>query len=377
MKYYIIAGEASGDLHASNLMRELKANDTSASFRFWGGDMMKVQGGELVKHYSELAFMGFTEVIINLRTILKNIEFCKRDILNYKPDVLILVDYPGFNLRIAEFAKKNGIKVFYYISPQIWAWKQSRVHHIKQYVDRMFVILPFEKDFYKKFDYKVDFVGHPLLDALEQRQKTKESFQEFVKKNNLDERPIVAILPGSRKQEIEKMLPVMAKMSSVFPAYQFVVAGVSTQQKDFYYALAGKNEVKYLFGKTYDLLEQSTAALVTSGTATLETALFGIPEVVCYKGGAISFQIAKMLVKVDFISLVNLIMGKEVVRELVQNDFNEDAVTKELDKLLNQSGYRNTMISDLNELRNKLGGAGASEKAAKLMIAYLSEKNPS
>ena len=371
MKYYIIAGEASGDLHASNLMRELNTGDPAAAFRFWGGDMMKAQGGELVKHYKELAFMGFTEVIVNLRTILKNIELCKKDILNYKPDVLILVDYPGFNLRIAEFAKKNGIKVFYYISPQVWAWKQSRVHHIKKFVDRMFVILPFEKDFYKKFDYGVDFVGHPLLDALEQRQKTKDTFLEFVRKNGLDERPIVAILPGSRKQEIEKMLPVMAKMSGYFPAYQFVVAGVSTQQQDFYTALVGNNKVKYLFGKTYDLLEQSSAALVTSGTATLETALFGIPEVVCYKGGAISFQIAKMLVKVDFISLVNLIMGKEVVRELIQNEFNEVAVKAELDKLLNQSDYRNSMIESLNELKRKLGGAGASQKTAELMIKYL------
>ena len=235
----------------------------------------------------------------------------------------------------------------------------------------MFVILPFEKEFYKKFNYEVDFVGHPLLDALEQRQKTKDSFQQFVGKNNLDERPIVAILPGSRKQEIEKMLPVMAKMSSYFPKYQFVVAGVSTQQKDFYSALVGKNEVKYLFGKTYDLLEQSTAALVTSGTATLETALFGIPEVVCYKGGTISFQIAKMLVKVDYISLVNLIMGKEVVKELVQNDFNESAVRTELDKLLNQPEYRTTMMASLNELKNKLGGAGASQKTAELMMKYL------
>ena len=371
MKYYIVAGEASGDLHASNLMRELKALDASSSFRFWGSDLMKEQSRGLVKHYSELAFMGFTEVIVNLRTILKNIEFCKKDILDYKPDVLILVDYPGFNLRIAEFAKKSGIKVFYYISPQVWAWKQSRVHHIKKYVDRMFVILPFEKEFYKKFDYDVDFVGHPLLDALEQRQKTKDSFQQFVKKNNLDERPIVAILPGSRKQEIEKMLPVMAKMSSHFPNYQFVVAGVSTQQKYFYAALTGKNEVKYLFGKTYDLLEQSTAALVTSGTATLETALFGIPEVVCYKGGMISFQIAKMLVKVDYISLVNLIMEKEVVKELIQSDFNETAVKTELDKLLSQQEYRNAMTGNLNELKRKLGGAGASKKTAQLIVSAL------
>ena len=371
MNYYIIAGEASGDLHASNLMRELKKLDSNSSFRCWGGDLMKEQGGKLVKHYKELAFMGFAEVIINLRTILKNIELCKKDILSNKPNVLILVDYPGFNLRIAEFAKKNGIKVFYYISPQVWAWKQSRVHHIKKYVDRMFVILPFEKEFYKKFDYEVDFVGHPLLDALEQRKKTKDSFSDFVSKNGLNEKPIVAILPGSRKQEIEKMLPVMAQISSHYPDYQFVAAGVSTQQKDFYFSFIGKNNIKILFGKTYDLLEQSTAALVTSGTATLETALFGVPEVVCYKGGIISFQIAKMLVKVNFISLVNLIMGKEVVKELIQNEFNERSLRKETDKLLNEKTYRSNMISTLEELKMKLGGAGASRKTAELMIRYL------
>ena len=371
MKFYIIAGEASGDLHASNLMRELKQLDSSAQFRCWGGDMMKEQGAELVKHYKELAFMGFTEVVMNLRTILKNIEFCKKDILNFKPDVLILVDYPGFNLRIAEFAKKNGLKVFYYISPQIWAWKQSRVHHIKKYVDRMFAILPFEKDFYKKFDYEIDFVGHPLLDALEQRQKTKDSFQEFIRKNNLNEKPILAILPGSRKQEIEKMLPVMAEISSDFPDYQFVCAGISMHDKNFYSELMGKNDVKILFGKTYDLLEQSTAALVTSGTATLETALFEIPEVVCYKGGAISFQIAKRIVNVEYISLVNLIMKKEVVKELIQNEFNKKNLKVELNKLLKDKIYRDKMIGELEELKKKLGGFGASKKTAELMMKYL------
>lgn len=371
MKFYIIAGEASGDLHASNLMREIKKSDAAASFRFWGGDLMKTQGGELVKHYSELAFMGFTEVIINLRTILKNIEQCKKDILNYKPDVLILVDYPGFNLRIAEFAKKKGIKVFYYISPQVWAWKQSRVYHIKKYVDRMFVILPFEKEFYKKFGYEVNFVGHPLLDALEQRKKIKDTFSDFTKKNGFNEKPIVAILPGSRKQEIEKMLPVMAKMSSFFNDYQFVAAGVSTQQKNFYETLIGKQNVKILFGKTYDLLEHSAAAIVTSGTATLETALFGIPEVVCYKGGMVSFQIAKWLVKVDYISLVNLIMGKEVVKELIQSDFNENNLRKETEKILNDNEYRRKMILSLEELKKKLGGEGASGKTATQIISYL------
>ena len=373
MKFYVIAGEASGDLHASNLMRELKKLDADVSFRCWGGDLMKEQGGELVKHYSELAFMGFTEVILNLRTILKNIELCKKDILNHKPDVLVLVDYPGFNLRIAEFAKKNDIKVFYYISPQVWAWKQSRIHHIKKYVDKMFVILPFEKEFYKKFDYEVDFTGHPLLDALEQRKKVKDSFSEFTSKNGLNERPIVSILPGSRKQEIEKMLPVMCEMIPSFPNYQFVIAGVSSHQREFYSKLIGNTSVEILFGKTYDLLEQSYAALVTSGTATLETALFGVPEVVCYKGGMISFQIAKMLVNVDYISLVNLIMEKEVVKELIQNEFNVNSLRKETDKLLNDKEYRSKMISTLEELRKKLGGSGASQKTACLMMSYLKD----
>lgn len=371
MRYYIIAGEASGDLHASNLMRELKRQDETAQFRCWGGDLMREQGGVLVKHYKDLAFMGFAEVIANLKTILKNIELCKKDILNDRPDVLILVDYPGFNLRIAEFAKTNGLKVFYYISPQVWAWKQSRVHHIKKYVDRMFVILPFEKEFYSKFNCEVDFVGHPLLDALDQRKAVKPSFREFVAANELNEKPIVAILPGSRKQEIEKMLPVMAQMSSCFSEYQFVVAGVSTQQKSFYDSLMKKYAVKVLFGKTYELLEQSYAALVTSGTATLETALFGIPEVVCYKGGAISFQIAKWLVKVNFISLVNLIMGKEIVKELIQNNFNPEALKSELEKLLSDKAYRQNMVLEMDRLKEKLGRIGASEKAATLMISYL------
>ena len=379
MKFYLIAGEASGDLHASNLMRELKLLDDKASFRFWGGDLMKEQacpdrgigGGELVKHYHELAFMGFTEVVMNLRTIFKNIAFCKKDILTNRPDVLILVDYPGFNLRIAEFAKKNGIRVFYYISPQIWAWKKSRVYKIKKYVDRMFVILPFENEFYKKFDCEVDFVGHPLLDALESRKKIKQPFSEFVQQNGLNEKPIIAVLPGSRKQEIEMMLPVMAETFSSFPDYQFVIAAVSAHDLKFYSKLIGKKDVKILFGKTYDLLEQSYAAMVTSGTATLETALFGIPEVVCYKGGEISFQIAKRLVKVDFISLVNLIMGKEVVKELIQKEFNSKNLTIELEKIINKGENREKMILELTELKNKLAGSGASKKTAKLMLGYL------
>lgn len=371
MKFYIIAGEASGDLHASNLIREIKILDNKSYFRCWGGDLMKAEGADIVKHYKELAFMGFTEVVMNLRTILKNIEFCKKDILEYKPDALVLVDYPGFNLRIAEFAKKNGLKVFYYISPQVWAWKKSRVHKIKKYVDRMFVILPFEKPFYRQFEYDVDFVGHPLLDALDKRKKSKLSFNDFIKENNLSNKPIVAILPGSRSQEIEKMLPVMAEMSLHFPDYQFVVAGTSMHPHEFYSSLIGKMNINVLVNKTYDLLEQSSAAMVTSGTATLETALFGVPEVVCYKGGLISYQIAKRLVKVDYISLVNLIMEKEVVKELIQNDFNSAKLRAELSKIISDESYRIKMTSELNLLKEKLGGNGASKKTAEQIFKIL------
>ncbi|HET6228156.1 MAG TPA: lipid-A-disaccharide synthase, partial [Bacteroidia bacterium] len=368
-------GEASGDLHASNLIHQLKALDTSADFRCWGGDLMEKQGAHLVKHYRDLAFMGFTEVLMNLRTILQNIEFCKKDVLQYQPDVLILVDYPGFNLRIAEFAKSKNIRVFYYISPQVWAWKQSRVHKIKQVVDKMFVILPFEKEFYKKFDYEVDFVGHPLLDAVAgYNTKPIEALSNNTK-------PIIALLPGSRKQEIDTMLPLMLTMQKYYPNHQFVIAGAPSQNEKLYQQYInyfakqypGNNSVRIVFNQTYQLLKQATAALVTSGTATLETALFGVPEVVCYKGGAISFAIAKKLVKVKYISLVNLIMDKEIVKELIQNDLNEVNLKTELDKLLGENS-RKAMMSDYEELRKRLGGAGASKKTAELMISYLTTK---
>jgi lipid-A-disaccharide synthase len=367
MNYYIISGEASGDLHASNLMKELKMLDSSAKFRCWGGDLMKEQGAELVKHYRDLAFMGFTEVIMNIRTIFKNIDFCKKDILDNKPDVLILVDYPGFNLRIAEFAKAQGIKVFYYISPQIWAWKQSRVHKIKKVVDKMFVILPFEKEFYQRFDYSVDFVGHPLLDAVANYSSQKNALPiDSVK-------PVIAILPGSRKQEISTMLPLMLSMKDKYPDYQFIIAGAPSQTKEYYQTFIKDSGVPIVFGQTYQLLQKSYAALVTSGTATLETALFGIPEVVCYKAGSISYAIAKQLVKVKYISLVNLIMDKEIVKELIQNELNETNLKIELDKLLN-ANTRTKMLYDYSELKEKLGGAGASKKAAELMFGYLMEK---
>jgi len=368
MNYYIIAGEASGDLHASNLMKELKQLDSNSRFRCWGGDLMQAQGGELVKHYSDLAFMGFTEVLMNLRTILGNIDMCKKDILLHRPDVLILVDYPGFNLRVAEFAKQNGIKVYYYISPQIWAWKQSRVHKIKRVVDKMFVILPFEKAFYKRFDFDVDFVGHPLLDAV-----SNYSEQKDVKAVQTD-KPIIALLPGSRKQEIATMLPLMLSMKKQYPDFQFVIAGAPSQPEEYYRTFIGDADVKIVFGKTYNLLQQAHAALVTSGTATLETALFNVPEVVCYKGGAISFAIAKQLVKVKYISLVNLIIDKEIVKELIQNELNEANLKTELDKLLNPV-TRNNMLESFALLRAKLGGAGASRHTAELMIKYLNQLN--
>ena len=364
MNYYIIAGEASGDLHASNLIKSLKALDANASFRCWGGDLMKEQGAEIVKHFRDLAFMGFTEVLMNIRTIFKNINFCKSDILKYKPDVLILVDYPGFNLRIAEFANANGIKVFYYISPQVWAWKQSRVNKIKKIVDKMFVILPFEKEFYQRFDYKVDFVGHPLLDAVTNYANESDSLDLEITK------PIIALLPGSRKQEIASMLPLMLSMRVHYPDYLFVVAGAPSQTKEYYNTFFFDENIKIVFGKTYQLLQMSQAALVTSGTATLETALFGVPEVVCYKGGKISYAIAKQLIKVKYISLVNLIMDKEIVKELIQDELNEKNLKVELDKLF-QSGTRNKLLADYLELKEKLGGSGASQKTAELMIKYL------
>jgi lipid-A-disaccharide synthase len=372
MKYYIIAGEASGDLHASNLMKELKKLDGSAHFRCWGGDRMQQEGGVLVKHYRDLAFMGFTEVILNLRTILQNISFCKEDILKNHPDILILVDYPGFNLRIAEFAKKNGIKVFYYISPQVWAWKQSRVEKIKKFVDRMFVILPFEKEFYKKFNYDVDFVGHPLLDAIEQQSSNREEKKKWLNKNNLGDKPIIALLPGSRKQEIATMLPLMLSVISDFSGYLFVIAAAPSVPKDFYKTMINGKNVSLLVDQTYSLLMNAEAALVTSGTATLETALFDVPEVVCYKGGNISYMIARSLVKVKFISLVNLIMDREVVKELIQRDLNAANLAIELKKILDPSN-RKKIKEDYIELKQKLGGKGASAKTAGLMIYNLSK----
>jgi lipid-A-disaccharide synthase len=369
MKYYIIAGEASGDMHASNLMHELNQLDVDAEYRCWGGDLMEAEGGEIVKHYRDLAFMGFAEVLMNIRTITRNISFCKKDIVNYKPDVLILVDYPGFNLRIAAFAKAQGIKVYYYISPQIWAWKKSRVHQIKRNIDKVFCILPFEQDFYAKYDYHADFVGHPLLDELRKHHaKALEKSPEITNILARDSRPIIALLPGSRKQEITKMLPVMVSVTEAFPQYQFVVAGVKWQPEELYRSLMPKNPLPIVWGVTYALLQQSYAALVTSGTATLETALFNIPQVVLYQANSVSYVIAKQLIKdISYISLPNLIMDKLVVTELIQHECNQQRVIEELQKITIDEVSRNQMLDDYKKLVEILGNGNASLKTAKIV----------
>ena len=364
MKYYIIAGEASGDLHGSNLMKALFKQDDKANIRFWGGDLMQAAGGTLVKHYKERAFMGFIEVIMNLNKIFKDISLCKTDISNFNPDVIVFIDNSGFNLRIAKWAKQEGFKTNYYISPQVWASRASRVKAIKRDIDAMYVILPFVKSFYKEHDYEVNFVGHPLIDAIANREQVGEfKFREI---HNLGEQPIIALLPGSRKQEITKMLSVMLSLVDDFPDNQFVIAGAPSQDYSFYEPFIKSNNVKFIPNKTYDLLSISSAALVTSGTATLETALFKVPQVVCYKGNIISYQIAKRIITLKFISLVNLIMDKKVVTELIQNDFNKKRLKTELEKILNPE-TRKKLFLDYYELEKILGGKGASAKTAKLI----------
>ncbi|MFL9843075.1 lipid-A-disaccharide synthase [Flavobacterium rhizosphaerae] len=366
MKYYIIAGEASGDLHGSNLMKELFKNDPEANIRFWGGDLMQATGGTLVKHYRDLAFMGFAEVVANLKTIFNNIKFCKEDIAAFNPDAIIFIDYPGFNMRIARWAKQKGYKTYYYISPQIWAWKENRINAIKRDVDKMYIILPFEKDFYEvKHNFPVEFVGHPLIDAIHNREPIDAA--AFKKEYNLDEKPVIALLPGSRKQEITKMLSVMLSVVDSFPGYQFVIAGAPSQEYSFYKPFLSNDSVHFVSNKTYSLLSIAHAALVTSGTATLETALFKVPEVVCYKGGWISYQIAKRIITLKFISLVNLIMDREVVKELIQGELNTKNLKKELAKILDPEQRKN-ILKDYDLLEEKLGGAGASSTTAKLIV---------
>ena len=360
MKYYIIAGEASGDLHGYNLIKQLQTLDPNAQYRIWGGDLMASVAGNPVKHIKDLAFMGFVEVLANIRTILSNIASCKQDIIQYQPDVLVLVDYPGFNLRIAEFAKGNGFKVVYYISPQIWAWKQSRVHQIKRNVDRMLVILPFEKDFYSKFDVAADFVGHPLLDALPATS---------IKPNLQSNTVTVALLPGSRKQEIKRILPVMLQVAAMNPQLKFTLAEAPAIPSAYYNQFISdqmKAQIERVKGDTYGLLSRADVALVTSGTATLETALFGVPEVVCYKGGQLSYWIARVLVKIKFISLVNLIMDREVVRELIQSECNAKVLHHELQQLLDPA-HAKIIKNDFDSLTQRLGGRGASLRAAQIV----------
>jgi len=373
MKYYLIAGEASGDLHGSNLMKGLKKVDSDAEFRFWGGDLMQQQGGKLVKHYKETAIMGFLEVILNLRKINNFLTICKKDILKYNPDVLILIDYPGFNLRIAEFAKSKGIKVYYYISPKIWAWKESRIKKIKAFVDRMFVIFPFEVDYFKKHSYPVDYAGNPLLDAVQEKINDEGSLDEFINNNGLEKKPIIGLLAGSRKQEIDRNLGVMLEIVHHYKNYQFVIAAAPSIEPNYYQQFVQKNNVKVVFNQTYDVLKHAEAALVTSGTATLETALFNVPQVVCYRAGNISYFIAKQFVKTKYISLVNIIMDAEVVKELIQFDMNAEKLETELNKILYDKAFRQQMLNNYEGLRKKLGGTGASERVAQLLYNYLQE----
>lgn len=369
MKYYIIAGEASGDLHASNLMKALKARDPQADFRCWGGDLMEQAGGDVVKHYKELAFMGFWEVFTNLNTIFRNMRICQVDMLLYEPDAVILVDYPGFNLRMAKFAKEQGFKVIYYISPQIWAWKKGRIKKIKKYVDEMMVILPFEEEFYAKNGMKVRYVGHPLLDAVSKDLHDSQDVLDFRRQHGMDDREIVALLPGSRKQEISAILPQMLKMVPLFPQYQFVVSVVEWQSRSLYEKFLKKSDVKTVSGSAYPLLANAKAAVVASGTATLETAMIGTPQVVCYAGSELSYIIAKQLISgIHFISLPNLIMDKQVVTELIQHDFNTFHLRKELEKITGDEAYLATLKEDYRQLYALLGDGSASAKAADVVM---------
>ncbi|MDX1905349.1 MAG: lipid-A-disaccharide synthase [Thermonemataceae bacterium] len=366
MKYYLVVGERSGDMHASNLMKEIKLLDKNAEFRFFGGEQMQAVGGTLVKHYQEMAIIGFLEVLLNIRKILGFLKLCKQDILTYQPDVVILVDYAGFNMRIAKFCKKNHIKNFYYISPKIWAWNIKRALKIKENVDKMFVILPFEKNFYKQFNYEVDFVGNPLLDAIKSFEKTS----NFFEKNQLEpNKPIIAVLPGSRKGELKYLLPTMLSVKPDFENFQWLVAGITNLPPELY-EICKTYQIKIIYDQTYDLLSYAHSAIVASGTATLETALFGVPQVVCYKGSNISYQIAKRLVKVPYISLVNLILQKKAVAELIQDDFETQKLSQELQKVV-AGESREDILRDYQQLKIMMGEAGASATAAKMMWKYL------
>ena len=370
MKYFIIAGERSGDLHGSNLVKAIKKTDNQAFIKAWGGDFMQEAGAEITKHYRELAFMGFLEVLKNLPTILGFISDCKKTIEKFQPDAIILIDYAGFNMQIAKWAKKKGFKVFYYISPKVWAWNQSRAWSLKKNLDRLFVIFPFEVEFFKKYDFEVEFVGNPLFDAIAISKPTS----DFLQRNNLTDKKIIALLPGSRKQEVEKMLNLMVAIQSKFVDYQFVIAGVGNLPLEFYQAFLNEN-IKIVTDQTYDLLLHSMAALVTSGTATLETALFGVPQVVCYKTSGFSYKIAKLVIKVPYISLVNLVAQKEVVKELIQDELTIDNLFINLNKILNDPDFRNKQMNDYKEVKESLGNVGASEKTGRRIVEILQSSN--
>ncbi len=373
MRYFILAGEASGDLHASHLMAEIKKKDAEAIFSFFGGDLMAEQGGTLLKHYREMAFMGIFTVLRNMGKIRKNFRMAEKELLEFQPDVLILVDYPGFNFRMARFAKEHNIKTFYYISPKIWAWRSGRVKWIKKYVDEVFAIFPFEQEFYDKYNYRIRYVGNPTVDELAARPSKDQTYQDFIRENNLADRPIVALLAGSRKQEIHLILPVLVKVAKYFPDYQFVIAGAPALSKELYEKYIGDKKITVLFGKTIELLQQSRAAVVASGTATLETAVLQVPQVVCYKmeAGRLASILRKIILKVSWFSLVNLVMGKEIVKELFQEECNPDSVAEELRKILNDSSYRQKMIQDYQIMLAKLGPPGCAERTAAEMVGLL------
>ena len=377
MKYYLIAGEASGDLHGSNLIKELKRINPTSTFRCWGGDLMKDQCNEFVKHYEEFSYMGFLEVIVNAKKILNYISLCKKDIENYDPDLIIYIDYPGFNMKIAKWAKRKSFINHFYISPKVWVWKESRVKKIKKVIDKMYVILPFEKDFYKnKHKYEVDFVGHPLLDAVHNQKEFNK--KEFLAENKLSSKPVIALLPGSRHQEISKLLPLMLDVVSNFKDYQIVIAGAPNKSINYYEKIITSNKeyfgsIKVICNHTYDILRISSAAIVTSGTATLETALFKVPQVVCYKTSMISYIIGRILIRnLKYISLVNIILDKHVVKELIQSNCSKDNLVIELQKILNKSN-RSLMLKEYELLHTKLGGKGASKKTASNYIFFLKQ----
>lgn len=375
MKYYFIAGEASGDMHAGNCMREIKLLDQGADFAFTGGDVMEeVSGKKAGIHIKQMNFMGFVDVLKNIGTIKKNFKKVKSDILAYKPDLLILVDYPGFNLRMAKWAYEHGIKVDYYISPTVWAWKENRVEILRKYTNKLFVILPFEEAFYAKKGMKVYFMGHPLLDAIEMRKPKLKTREQFISSNSLSDKPLIAVLPGSRKQEIERMLDVMMGVTTKFPSHQFVVAGSNSLDRSYYTSLSALG-IKVVFDQTYELMNYSEAGIIKSGTSTLESALFNLPQVICYKGGGLSFKIAKMLVDVKYIGLPNLIMDEPLVKELVQDDLTTENICLELEKLLHDKKYRNKMLENYDRLRANCGGTGASKRLAEELVKDVKTKN--